>query len=114
MFPAPKYQGHVEHRRCPQRQTEGGADSLRGQKGHMCQERWGDMPWAPGGPPASNGKGSGKASGRRRLFSCALWRRDWPVQRPRGRNAGAPVENLAAESGTQVWGVERALGGQEC
>lgn len=70
MFPAPKYQGHVEHRRGPQRQTEGGADSLRGQKGHMCQERWGDMPWAPGGPSASNGKGRLQGGGGYLAVPC--------------------------------------------
>ena len=58
------------------------------------------MPRAPGGPPTSRGMGSGKASRRRWLFSCSLHRRYHAVQRPRGRSAGTPVENLLAESGT--------------
>lgn len=33
-------------------------------------------------------------------FSCALWRQEQPMQRLRGRKAGAPVETLAAESRT--------------
>ena len=71
MVPTPKSWGHVGHYRLPQRQTEGVLIVYLGEKGYMCQENWGTVLWAPEGPPASSGVGSGKTSGMRRLFSGA-------------------------------------------
>lgn len=83
-----------------QRQSEAVADFLFWVEEPCVLREVGQVPRAPGGPPTSRGMGSGKASRRRWLFSCSLHRRYHAVQRPRGRSAGTPVENLFAEAGT--------------